>query len=59
MGTQSTLAEAVLRRCANDEPRLNDLLADPIVHLLMSSDRVRSADVQELLAVAKRERCTA
>lgn len=56
MYSQSSFAEALLRGCRNEEPPLAELLADPIVHLLMSSDRVRSADLESLLASAKRQR---
>jgi hypothetical protein len=34
---------------AGPEPRLEDLLSDPLVHLLMRADRVEPAEVRRLL----------
>ena len=52
MYCQSSLAQAVFQPC-NGEPTLDDMLADPIVKLLMSSDGVRSNDLERLLNAAK------
>jgi hypothetical protein len=54
MITQSSLADAIFLPCANAEPPLADLLADPIVHMLMSSDHVRATDLQRMLMAMKR-----
>ena len=49
-------------RCANgpytgnEEPTLNDLLAEPMVRLLMARDRVDEAEVRRLTRVAAKER---
>ncbi|HZB93641.1 MAG TPA: hypothetical protein VE397_19485 [Stellaceae bacterium] len=53
MYTQSTFAEAVLLKGCNQEPALDDMLADPIIRLLMGSDRVAAADVRRTLAAVK------
>jgi hypothetical protein len=56
MYTQTSLAQAIfLPSCSNAEPTLDDMLADPIVDLLMSSDRVRPIELQRLLQSAKRQ----
>jgi hypothetical protein len=57
MITQSSLADAVFLPCANAEPPLADLLSDPIVHMLMSSDHVRATDLQHMLTAMKRAEC--
>ena len=49
-------------RCArgaytgNEEPSLDELLAEPIVRLMTGPDRVKKADVRRLARVAERER---
>ena len=53
-----SLARAIFQPC-NREPPLNDLLADPIVKLLMSSDRVQTKDLERLLQSAKRHKLAA
>jgi len=40
----------------NEEPSLEDLLAEPIVRLVMARDRVKEADVRRLARAAARER---
>jgi hypothetical protein len=40
----------------NEEPSLEELLADPIVRLVMARDRVKEADVRRLARAAARER---
>ena len=55
MCTQSSLAQALFQSC-NGEPLLGDMLTDPIVKLLMSSDRVRSNELERLLHAAKQRR---
>ncbi|HUC67383.1 MAG TPA: hypothetical protein VMA53_18215 [Stellaceae bacterium] len=59
MNTQSTFAEAVLLRGCNQEPSLDDMLADPIVHLLMGSDGVQPADVRRALFSAMQRQLAA
>lgn len=39
--------------CFGSEPALDDLLADPIAQLLMSSDKVSRLQVRQLLATVK------
>ncbi len=51
MNTQSSFAQAVLL-AASKEPALDDLLEDPIMHMLMSSDRVLPAHIRQLLKTA-------
>ena len=36
-------------RTLNREPALDDMLADPVMQLLMRSDRVHAADVRRVL----------
>ena len=36
---------------AGPEPRLDDLLSDPLVRLLMRADRIEPADVRRLLSL--------
>ena len=38
---------------AGPEPRLDDLLSDPLVRLLMRADRVEAADVRRLLGLRR------
>ncbi len=38
------------------EPTLEEILADPIIRLMMARDHVRSADVQALMAGVRRRR---
>ena len=59
MYTQSTFAETVLLRGCHEEPSLDDMLADPIVHLLMGSDGVQAADVRRALISAMQRRLAA
>jgi hypothetical protein len=40
----------------NEEPSLDELLAEPIVRLVMARDRVKEADVRRLATAASRER---
>jgi hypothetical protein len=40
----------------NEEPSLDELLAEPIVRLMTGPDRVKKADVRRLARVAARER---
>ena len=40
----------------NEEPSLQEILAEPIVRLVMARDRVREADVRRLARAAARER---
>jgi len=40
---------------AGDEPRLTDLLADPIVHLVMARDHLSRADVERAVAYGQRQ----
>ena len=58
MHTLSSLAQAIFQPC-NGEPTLDDMLADPIVKLLMSSDRIRPKDLEQLLQSAKRHKLAA
>jgi hypothetical protein len=39
---------------AGIEPRLEELMADPIVHLLMRRDRIRSEHVWAAVSLARR-----
>ncbi|MGO8915714.1 MAG: hypothetical protein ACLQJR_07395 [Stellaceae bacterium] len=55
MFTQSSFAQAVLCGASKGEPALDDLLADPIVQLLMSSDRVYPAYIRQVLQAAKEQ----
>jgi hypothetical protein len=55
MLTQTSLAKALFLECANGEPGLDEMLADPIVKSLMSSDHVARADVERLLQSTKRQ----
>ena len=55
MYTQTSLAKALFLECANGEPGLDEMLSDPIVKSLMSSDHVVPVDVKRLLQSAKRE----
>lgn len=59
MYTQSTFAETVLLRGCHEEPSLDDMLADPIVHQLMGSDGVQAADVRRALFSAMQRRLAA
>jgi hypothetical protein len=59
MYMQSTFAETVLLRGCHEEPSLDDMLADPIVHLLMGSDGVQAADVRRALFSAMQRRLAA
>jgi hypothetical protein len=59
MYAQSTFAETVLLRGCHEEPSLDDMLADPIVHLLMGSDGVQAADVRRALFSAMQRRLAA
>jgi hypothetical protein len=59
MYTQSTFAETVLLRGCHEEPSLDDMLSDPIVHLLMGSDGVQPADVRRALFSAMQRRLAA
>ena len=40
---------------AGTEPRLADLLADPIVHLVMARDHLSRADVESAVAFGRRQ----
>jgi hypothetical protein len=53
MYTQSSFAETVLLGASKVEPALDDMLADPIMHMLMSSDRVLPAHIRQVLKTAK------
>jgi hypothetical protein len=55
MYTQTSLAKAMFLECANGEPGLDEMFADPIVKSLMSSDRVARVEVEQLLQSAKRQ----
>ena len=39
-----------------DEPKLNELLADPILHLLLKRDGVSLEELQDLIERARRRR---
>jgi len=39
---------------AGEEPRLGDMLADPIVHLVMARDNLSRADVERAVAFGQR-----
>jgi len=39
---------------ARDEPRLSDIIADPIVRLLMTRDKVSGNELLALIALARR-----
>jgi len=56
MNTLSSFAQTVLLSASTLEPALDDMLADPIMRLLMSSDRVRPMDIQRILTAAKNNR---
>ena len=56
MHTLSSFAQTVLLSASNLEPTLDDMLADPITRLLMSSDRVRPMGIQRILAAARNNR---
>jgi mevalonate kinase len=43
----------------HDEPKLNELLADPILHLLLKRDGVSLEELQDLIEQARRRRWTA
>jgi hypothetical protein len=55
MYTQASLDKALFLECANGEPGLDEMLADPIVQSLMSSDHVARADIERVLQSAKRQ----
>lgn len=55
MNTQTSLAHTLFLGCANGEPGLDEMFADPIVKSLMSSDHVARIDVERLLQSAKRQ----
>jgi mevalonate kinase len=40
----------------HDEPKLNELLADPILHLLLKRDGVSLEELQDLIEQARRRR---
>ena len=54
MYTQTALAKALFLECANGEPGLDEMFADPIVKSLMRSDHVARVDVERLPQSAKR-----
>ena len=41
-------------RSADVEPRLEDVLADPLVHLVMARDRIGMAELRAVIADAQR-----
>jgi hypothetical protein len=41
---------------ADGEPRLSELLADPILHLLMARDGISLAELQRLIESTRRHR---
>ena len=41
---------------ADGEPPLSELLADPILHLLMAGDGISLADLQRLIEATRRRR---
>lgn len=53
MYAEPPISQSDLAQCFNTEPALEDLLADPIAELLMSSDRVSRAHLRQLLARAR------
>jgi hypothetical protein len=53
MYAQLPFVQSELMECFNTEPALDELLADPIAQLLMSSDRVSRATIQQVLAAAR------
>lgn len=55
MNTQSSFAQAVLLAASKAEPTLDDMLEDPIMHMLMSSDRVLPAHIRQLLKTAREQ----
>jgi hypothetical protein len=55
MNTQTSLAQTLFLGCANREPGLDEMFADPIVKSLMSSDHVARVDVERLLQSANRQ----
>ena len=38
------------------EPKLNELLGDPILHLLLARDRISLEDLRRLIEQARRQR---
>lgn len=53
MYAEAPISQSELAQCFNTEPTLEDLLADPIAELLMSSDRVSRAHLRQLLATVR------
>jgi hypothetical protein len=56
MRKHSSPAQTAWPRRPAVEPALDELLAEPIVQLLMSSDRVSPADIERTLDAARRRR---
>ena len=61
MKTRDTIGSKASRRSADPSPcteemTLEEMLADPIIRLVMARDRVRSADVQALMAGVRQRR---
>ncbi len=61
MKARDTIGSEASRRSADPssskaEPTLEEMLADPIIRLMMARDRVRSADVQALMADVRQRR---
>jgi hypothetical protein len=47
------MQEAVMERCWRDEPRLDDLLSDPMVDALLMGDRVSRDELRRLVEEAR------
>jgi len=47
------MQEAVMERCWRDEPRLDDLLSDPMLDALLIGDRVSRDELRRLVEEAR------
>jgi hypothetical protein len=47
------MQEAVMERCWRDEPRLDDLLSDPMLDALLMGDRVSRDELRRLVEEAR------
>ncbi len=52
----SPITDTCVARTLNREPALDDMLADPVMQLLMRSDRVHASDIRRVLQQVKRPR---
>jgi len=60
MAIRSLIPKPAIRRSgtwseAGEEPSLAEMLADPIVHLVMARDRLSRADVERAVAYGQRK----